>query len=83
MKAIVTTKAKADKMLLESLFNPTKSLTRIKFDSAKYKWLGSQKKHIEKFGEYVQSKASDNVRVIWFEQRRDQYGSYCQIMSLC
>lgn len=80
---LLMTKRQADAMLVDSVFNPEGSLTPIKYDCGKYKWLGSQRAHIEQSGEEINKKASDCVRAVWFERRSDQYGAYCQIMCLC
>jgi hypothetical protein len=82
MKTI--TKRKADKLLVESLFNPGGSLTPIKYCTGKYNWLGSQKACIAHYGEKLKEQLAkkDHVKAVWFERRTDSDGVYCQIMCL-
>lgn len=74
----VITKSKALK-----LFNSSEH-DIFKLDNAKYKWLGSQRNHIEKFGKQLNDKyeCANHIAAIWFERRIDNHGPYCQIMCL-
>ena len=81
-ESIVTTKSKADKILVNSLFDASVSYSPVKYDIGKYKWLGSQKAHINAFSAELEAKAGAHIKAIWFERRTDTYGAYCQIMCL-
>lgn len=80
------TKQKALNIHLNSLFvNSGGTLTRMKFDKGKYKWLGSQKEHIKQFQSSENAKSiEDNpwIKVIYFERCKDKNGVYCQVMCI-
>jgi hypothetical protein len=76
------TKSQADKILVDSLFRQTGSLTPIKFDSGKYKWLGSQRAHMKHSQDEIERKAGKDIEAVWFERRKDSDGVYCQVMCL-
>jgi hypothetical protein len=75
MKTIkLTTKRKADSLLVESLFNPSGTLTRAKYSSGKYK-AGA-------FPAGREIEVSDHVKAVWSETRRDSCGSYSTLYCL-
>ena len=52
--------------------------TVMKFDSAKYKWNGTQNEHIGKEVPYT----AQGVVAIYAERRADKYGPYAQYMCV-
>lgn len=83
--SIVMTKSEADKILVESLFDADGTLTPQNYDGGKYKWLGSQKAHIDRSKEEIEAFVARHwveVRAVWFERRSDGEGVYCQVRCL-
>jgi len=75
MKTIqLTTKRKADNLLVESLFSPGGTLTRVKYCSGKYK-AGA-------FPAGREVEVSDHVKAIWSEARKDSHGPYVTLYCL-
>ena len=76
-KLQIISKAKADKILVDSLFNPVngRTLNRMKLDNGKYK---PGEKYI---GREVQ--ASDGVLAVYPVSRNDNDGAYTQLMCVC
>ena len=75
MKTIkLTTKRKADSLLIESLFNPGGTLTRVKYCSGKYK-TGA-------FPAGREIEVSDHVKAVWSEARKDSCGPYVTLYCL-
>ena len=74
-KISIITKRAADKMLVESLFQPVNgaTLTRMRYDMGKYKP-----------GSYIgrEVDCSENVRAIFPEARRDSDGPYVALFCL-
>ena len=71
----ITTKAKADKILVESLFKPVngRTLNRMKYSGGKYKP-----------GSYIgrEVEVSDNVHALYQSKGRDADGPYVRIMCI-
>jgi hypothetical protein len=72
----VTTKGNADRMHVDSLFNPVngKTLVKMRFDMGKYKAAASF------VGRDVE--VSENVVAVWSEAKRDQDGPYRALYCL-
>ena len=73
-------KSEADAMLVASVFDRKGSLTPVKYDSGKYKWLGSQQAHIDASASELEKRGG--AVAVWFERRADESGPYCQVMAL-
>ena len=70
----LTSKRKADKMLVDSLFSPGGTLTRFKYCTGKYK--------PGKFPVGREMEVSDDIQAIWAERRRDENGPYVALYCL-
>lgn len=67
MKEItITSKYKADKVLINSLFQKGGTLNKIKYCTGKYKNSGNGKK----------IQVSNDVMAVWSERRTDKWGKY-------
>lgn len=74
----IISKKQANDEMIKSLFQGTRTATnKMKYDSGKYKWTGSQKDYIGK-----ECKVSDDVVALWVERRADKNGAYAQLMCL-
>jgi hypothetical protein len=73
---LIGTKRQADKILVESLFNPGGTLTPSRYDLGKYK-PDPEKPFV---GRSIE--VSDNVSALWTEKRRDSDGPYVAVFSL-
>jgi hypothetical protein len=71
----IGTKTQANKILLDSLFNPVngKTLNRMKYCNGKYKP-----------GSYIgrEMEVGDNVHALFTESRKDSDGSYVRLMCI-
>jgi len=74
----IVTKAQADKVLVDSLFNPVNGQTlRVeKYDCAKYR---ADRNFI---GREIDN-ASNRIKAIYPVRRRDSDGAYVQLMCVC
>ena len=76
----IISKREANKLLVDSLFNPVKggTLNIEKYDNGKYEWHGSQKAYIGKETRHI-----EGVHAVYVERRTDSNGAYAQIMCMC
>jgi len=72
----ITTKRKANSLIIESLFKDKKTLTAMKYDNGKYEWTGKASDYI---GKDVPN-CSDDVKAVWVERRSNSNGVYAQVM---
>jgi hypothetical protein len=70
----VTSKRKADRMLIESLFNTGGTLTKIKLSGGKYK-AGA-------FPIGREIEVGSHVKAVWSESRSDSHGKYSVLYCL-
>ena len=72
----ITTKTKADAILVDSLFNPVngRTLNRMKYCTGKYKP-----------GAYVGTdvRVSDDVHAVYTSRQRDKDGPFIRLMCVC
>ena len=75
----IGTKSAAMKLMAEMKVHPVSKepLRKMKYDNGKYTWKG-QKEHQASEPECVDS----GTMALWVEQRKDQYGTYCQVMCI-
>jgi hypothetical protein len=73
-KLRLTSKRKADQMLVNSLFSPGGTLTRFKYCTGKYK--------PEKFRVGREMEVGEDIQAIWAERRRDENGPYVVLYCL-
>ena len=75
-KMTIGTKAQADKVLVNSLFQPVngKTLTAMKYDSGKYR---ADQSYV---GREVE--VSGNIHALYVVKRKDADGQYAQIMCV-
>ncbi len=76
-KLTIGTKAQADKVLVNSLFQPVsgRTLNTMKYDGGKYK---PDQSYV---GREVE--VSDTVHALYVVKRRDSDGAYAQVMCVC
>lgn len=70
----LTSKGKANKMLVDSLFSPGGTLTRFKYCTGKYK--------PERFPIGREMEVGADIRAVWAERRKDSYGPYIVLYCL-
>jgi hypothetical protein len=72
----ITSKAKAVKLQVESLFTPVNggTLNAVKYSGGKYK--------PSSFPVGREVEVNDNVHAIWSESRRDGDGAYCSLYCM-
>ena len=70
----VTSKRKADQMLINSLFNTGGTLTKVKLCSGKYK--------ADAFPVGREIEVRDGIVAVWAERRKDSYGPYATLYCL-
>ena len=75
----IITKSAANKVLVNSLFEPIngKTLSVSKFDSGKYEWKGNAKAYLGK-----EVPTLRGVHAVYVERRTDRNGAYAQIMCV-
>jgi hypothetical protein len=75
----ITTKAKANSILVNSLFEGKRTLNIMKYDNGKYAWNGKASEYIGNVVENV----SSTVKALYVERRTDKDGPYAQVMCIC
>ena len=75
----IISKREANKILVDSLFNPVNghTLNIEKYDNGKYEWHGSQKHYIGK-----EVKRINGVHAVYVERRTNSDGAYAQVMCI-
>ena len=75
----IISKREANKILVDSLFNPINghTLNVEKYDNGKYEWCGSQKHYIGKEVGHI-----DGVHAVYVERRTNSDGAYAQVMCI-
>ena len=75
----IISKSKAEKLIVNSLFNPVNghTLNKGKFDNGHYKWTGKAK-------DYANREVTDvnGVHAVYVECRKDSEGNYAQLMCV-
>ena len=75
----IISKREANKILVDSLFNPIngQTLNIEKYDNGKYEWHGSQKHYIGREVRHI-----DGIHAVYVERRTDSNGPYALIMCI-
>lgn len=72
MNIEITTKAKANRIIVDSLFTPGGTLDVIRYSMGKYKWTGSQSHYVGREVDDLGGRA----KAVWVERREDEHGPY-------